>query len=44
VQLSRIDLDLDDREVVRTLSAIHVWPLDLAALDSPGRVDIVLGR
>jgi PIN domain nuclease of toxin-antitoxin system len=30
VQLGRIDLDLDDAEVVRTLSALHVWPLDLA--------------
>ncbi len=30
VQLGRIDLDLNDAEVVRTLSGLHVWPLDLA--------------
>lgn len=29
VQLDRIKLNLDDREVVRALSAIHVWPIDL---------------
>jgi PIN domain nuclease of toxin-antitoxin system len=30
VQLGRIDLDLDEADVVRTLSGLHVWPLDLA--------------
>ena len=30
VQLGRIELDLDDREVSRILSLVHVWPLDLA--------------
>jgi PIN domain nuclease of toxin-antitoxin system len=30
VQLERITLDLTDREVVRTLSSLHVWPIDLA--------------
>jgi len=29
VQLGRIDMDLDDPEVVRVLSRIHVWPVDL---------------
>lgn len=29
VQLGRINLDLNDAEVVRTLSGLHVWPLDL---------------
>jgi PIN domain nuclease of toxin-antitoxin system len=29
VQLHRIDMDLDDAEVVRVLSRIHVWPVDL---------------
>ncbi len=28
-QLKRIDLDLDDAEVIRTLSKIHTWPLSL---------------
>ena len=30
VQLGRLDLDLDDREVVRILSRLQVWPIDLA--------------
>ena len=29
-ELGRIDVDLEDPEVVRALSEIHVWPLDLA--------------
>jgi PIN domain nuclease of toxin-antitoxin system len=29
VQLGRIEMDLDDPEVVRTLSKIHTWPLTL---------------
>ena len=29
VQLGRISIDLNDREVVRTLSGIHLWPIDL---------------
>jgi PIN domain nuclease of toxin-antitoxin system len=29
VQLRRIDMDLNDPEVVRVLSRIHVWPVDL---------------
>ena len=29
VQLGRIKLNLDDREVVRALSAIHLWPIDM---------------
>jgi PIN domain nuclease of toxin-antitoxin system len=29
VQLGRIELDLEDPEVVRILSGIHVWPIDL---------------
>ena len=29
-QLGRLDLNLEDAEVVRTLSALHVWPIDLA--------------
>lgn len=29
-QLKRIELDLRDLEVVRTLSSLKVWPLDLA--------------
>ena len=29
VQLGRLDTDLDDREVRRVLSHLHVWPIDL---------------
>ena len=29
VHLGRIELDLEDREVSRILSLVHVWPLDL---------------
>lgn len=39
VQLGRISLDLDDPEVVRTLSGIHVWPLDLAIAHASTRLD-----
>jgi PIN domain nuclease of toxin-antitoxin system len=28
-QLGRIEMDLDDPEVLRTLSATHVWPITL---------------
>ena len=28
-QLKRIEMDLEDAEVIRTLSKIHVWPLTL---------------
>ena len=30
VKLGRISMDLNDSEVVRTLSGIHLWPIDLA--------------
>ena len=39
VQLGRLDMDLDDREVVRTLSRLHVWPLDLAVARASTRLD-----
>jgi PIN domain nuclease of toxin-antitoxin system len=29
-QLGRIEMDLDSPDVSRVLSAVHVWPLDLA--------------
>ncbi len=29
VQLGRISMNLNDREVVRTLSGIHLWPINL---------------
>jgi PIN domain nuclease of toxin-antitoxin system len=39
VQIGRIDLDLEHPEVVRTLSALHVWPLDLAVAVCSTRLD-----
>jgi PIN domain nuclease of toxin-antitoxin system len=38
-QLGRIDLDLDDAEVTRTLAQLHVWPLDLAVCRASTRLD-----
>ena len=39
VQLGRVELDLDDREVLRTLSRVHVWPIDLAVALASTRLD-----
>ena len=30
VQLGRVDVDLDDRQVAKTLNSIHLWPIDFA--------------
>jgi len=40
VELGRIELDLEDPEVVRTLSQLHVWPLDLQIARTSTRLDI----
>ena len=39
VQLGRVELDLDDPDVVRVLSALHVWPIDLAVSVQSIRLD-----
>ena len=39
VQLGRLDLDLDDREVVRILSRLQVWPIDLDVARASTRLD-----
>jgi PIN domain nuclease of toxin-antitoxin system len=39
VQLRRLDLDLDDPEVVRALAAIRIWPLDLTIARASTRLD-----
>ena len=39
VQLGRLQLDLDDREVARTLSKLRVWPIDLAVARESTRLD-----
>jgi PIN domain nuclease of toxin-antitoxin system len=38
-QLGRIDIDLEDADVVRTLSSFHVWPLDLPVSLQSTRLD-----
>lgn len=37
--LRRIELDLDDPDVVRALSAPHVWPIDLEVAKVSTRLD-----
>ena len=39
VALGRIDLDLDDTEVVRVLNALHMWPVDLQVARVSTRLD-----
>lgn len=39
VQLGRVDLDLTDAEVVRTLSQIHTWPIDLSVSRASTQLD-----
>jgi PIN domain nuclease of toxin-antitoxin system len=39
VQLRRLRMDLDDREIVRTLSKLQVWPIDLAVARTSTRLD-----
>ena len=39
VQLERVDLDLQDPQVVRTLSGLQVWPIDLAVALQSTRLD-----
>ena len=38
-QLGRIDVDLDDPDIVRTLSSLHAWPIDLAVSRQSTRLD-----
>ena len=39
VQLGRLEIDLDDRSVVRTLSRLRVWPIDLPVARASTRLD-----
>ena len=39
VQQGRLDMDLDDRDVVRVLNRLHVWPIDLAVARASTRLD-----
>lgn len=39
VELGRIEVDLGDRQVLRTLSRIHRWPIDLAVARASTKLD-----
>ena len=39
VQLNRLDMDLDNREVVRILSRLYLWPIDLAVARASTQLD-----
>ena len=39
VQLGRVELNLEDPEVSRVLSALHVWPLDLSIARASTNLD-----
>lgn len=39
VQLGRVELDLADREVIRTLNRVRIWPIDLAVAIGSTRLD-----
>jgi PIN domain nuclease of toxin-antitoxin system len=38
-QLGRVDIDLEDAETVRALSALHVWPIDLVVSRQSTQMD-----
>jgi PIN domain nuclease of toxin-antitoxin system len=39
-QLGRIELNLDDVDVVRTLRAVHIWPITVEIAKRSTRLDI----
>ena len=39
-QLGRIELDLDDPEVVRTLASVEVWPITAEVARASTRLDV----
>ena len=39
VQLGRIEMNLEDREVTGVLNRLHVWPIDLAVALASTRLD-----
>lgn len=38
-QLGRVEFDLEDPEIVRTITALHCWPLDLAVAVQSTKLD-----
>ena len=41
VQLGRMSMNLNDREIVRILSGIHLWPIDLAVSLTSTQLDFI---
>ena len=39
IQLGRLEMDLDDREVARVLASLHVWPIDIEVARASTRLD-----
>ena len=39
VQLGRVELDLADREAIRVLNRVQIWPIDLAVAIASTRLD-----
>lgn len=39
-QLGRIELDLDDPEIVRTLAAVQIWPITAEIAKASTRLDV----
>jgi PIN domain nuclease of toxin-antitoxin system len=39
-QIGRIEVDLEDRDVIRVLARVHVWPLTREIAHASTRVDI----
>ena len=39
VQLGRVTMDLDDRDVTRVLNQVHVWPIDLEVANTSVGLD-----
>ena len=39
VQIGRVDVDMDDREVARILNSIHLWPIDFSIARMSTRLD-----
>ena len=39
VQLGRLDMNLDDPEVVSVMNRLHVWPIDLLVARTSTRLD-----
>ena len=39
VQIGRVSIDLNDREIARILSGLHLWPIDLSVATTSTQLD-----